>query len=86
MSTKAGILRFVRCALLRNSYGERETNEIIVFRNGGRLRLFENWAYEGYRINTTSFYKYMGLLFTLNYHRPLLNFNLEPRLKKQYLL
>ena len=29
--------------------------EIIVFRNGGRLRLYENWAYEGNRVNVTSF-------------------------------
>ena len=38
--------------------------EIIVFRHGGRLRLYENWVFDGNLISTTSYYKYIGLLFT----------------------
>ena len=38
--------------------------EIIVFRNGGPLRHYEKWSLNGQRVNTTSMYKYMGLLFT----------------------
>ena len=38
--------------------------EIIVFRNGGRLRLYENWSLDGNLVKTTSYYKYIGLLFT----------------------
>ena len=38
--------------------------EIIVFRNGGPLRHYEHWSYNGFNINVTSMYKYMGLLFT----------------------
>jgi len=40
--------------------------EIIVFRNGGSLRSYERWSYKGSPVNTTSCYKYVGLLFTPN--------------------
>ena len=38
--------------------------EIIVFRNGGPLRLNEKWYFRNKQISVTSCYKYMGLLFT----------------------
>ena len=38
--------------------------EIIVFRKGGYLRNYEKWFYNNKQIQTTSLYKYMGLLFT----------------------
>jgi len=38
--------------------------EIIVFRNGGPLRGYESWHYNGQPIKTTSVYKYLGMLFT----------------------
>ena len=38
--------------------------EVIVFRNGGPLKLSENWYYRGQKVNITNVYKYMGLLFT----------------------
>ena len=38
--------------------------EIIVFRNGGPLRHYEQWKYNGNAINITSIYKYLGILFT----------------------
>ena len=38
--------------------------KIIVFRNGGYLRSYENWKYKGNLIRTTSLYKYMVLLFS----------------------
>ena len=41
-----------------------DKTEIIVFGNGGPLRNFERWTYRDTKINTTSAYKYMGLLFT----------------------
>jgi hypothetical protein len=40
------------------------TTEIIAFRNGGPLRSYEKWLYNGSSVNVTSMYKYMGLLFT----------------------
>ena len=39
-------------------------SEIIVFRNGGPLRKYEQWTYRKNYIRVTSVYKYMGLLFT----------------------
>ena len=38
--------------------------EIIVFRNGGPLRDYEFWTFNGVPVRTTSEYKYMGLIFT----------------------
>ena len=38
--------------------------EVMVFRNGGGLRNYENWNYRGSRINIVSVYKYMGVCFT----------------------
>jgi len=38
--------------------------EIIVFRNAGPLRISERWYFRGQLVNTTSVYKYLGLLFT----------------------
>lgn len=38
--------------------------KIIVFRNGGYLRLYEHWTYRNEPVETVSYYKYMGLLFT----------------------
>ena len=45
------------------SINESKT-EIIVFRNGGPLRSYEKWFYNGNKVNVTSMYKYMGILFT----------------------
>ena len=42
----------------------QKKTEIIVFRNGGPLRAYEHWHYNGEPVNVTSVYKYMGLLFT----------------------
>ena len=38
--------------------------KILVFRNGGPLRDYEKWYYNGKQIETVSFYKYLGLVFT----------------------
>ena len=38
--------------------------EIMVFRNGGPLKMSEKWYLDGLRVRTTSVYKYMGLLLT----------------------
>ena len=38
--------------------------EIIVFRNGGPLRSYESWTFNGIPVKTTSEYKYLGLIFT----------------------
>ena len=51
------------CALTGMEINLQKT-EIIVFRNGGPLRHYEHWSFRGTRINTTSIYKYMGLMFT----------------------
>lgn len=44
--------------------------EIIVFRNGGPLKRNERWYFRGNPVQTTSVYKYMGLLCTpsLSWH------------------
>lgn len=44
--------------------------EIIVFRNGGPLKQHERWSFRGKPVQTTSVYKYMGLLCTpsLSWH------------------
>ena len=36
----------------------------MVFRNGGPLRNYEKWYFNGNFVNTVSVYKYIGLLFT----------------------
>ena len=41
-----------------------DKTKIIVFRNGGPLRAVERWYYCGQPLETVSFYKYLGLLFT----------------------
>ena len=38
--------------------------EIIVFRNGGPLRSYESFTFNGIPVKTTSEYKYLGLIFT----------------------
>lgn len=38
--------------------------KIIVFRRGGFLRSNEKWYYQGQQVETVSYYKYMGILFT----------------------
>ena len=38
--------------------------EIMVFRNGGPLSVHERWTFRGNRVQTTSVYKYMGMLCT----------------------
>ena len=38
--------------------------QIVVFRNGGPLRKIEKWFLNNTQITVSSFYKYMGLLFT----------------------
>ncbi len=53
------------CRISGMTVNEKKT-EIIVFRNGGPLRSYENWFYNGNHVNVTSVYKYMGLLFTPN--------------------
>jgi hypothetical protein len=47
------------------SINENKT-EIIVFRNGGPVKSYEKWLYNGSSVKVTSMYKYMGLLFTPN--------------------
>ena len=42
---------------------EKKT-EIIVSRNGRRLRANEQWLFHGNAVNAASVYKYMGILFT----------------------
>ena len=38
--------------------------KIIVFRNGGPLRMTEKWLFGGREIEVVSFYKYLGMFFT----------------------
>jgi hypothetical protein len=45
------------------SINENKT-EIIVFRNGGPLRSYEKWFYNGSSVNVTLMYTYLGLLST----------------------
>ena len=41
-----------------------EKTKIIVFRNGGPLRDYERWFFNGSKIEVMSYYKYLGLIFT----------------------
>ena len=43
---------------------KKKKTKIIVFRNGGPVRDNERWFYRGTEIETVSYYRYMGLLFT----------------------
>ena len=38
--------------------------QVVVFRNGGPLRSYENWTYNQQPLKVVSVYKYMGLLFS----------------------
>ena len=37
---------------------------IIVFRNGGNLREYENWFYDNIPLRVVSYYKYLGLVIS----------------------
>ena len=41
-----------------------DKSKIMVFRNGGPLRQYENWTYKGERVEVVPFYKYLGAYFT----------------------
>ena len=41
-----------------------QKTKVIVFRNGGILRYYEKWYFNGVAIETVSAYKYMGLFIT----------------------
>ena len=41
-----------------------QKTKVMVFRNGGILRYYEKWYYDGIEIETVSAYKYMGLFIT----------------------
>ena len=60
-------LMFEFCQLTNMAVNLNKT-EIIVFRNGGPLRNYETWKFNGIPVRTTSEYKYLGLIFTLNFH------------------
>ena len=42
----------------------REKSKIVVFRNGGKLRQYEKWFYEGSRIETCTYFNYLGVNFS----------------------
>ena len=49
------------------NYGLRVNDtktKIMVFRNGGTLRQNEKWFYRGTRIDTVTYYKYLGITFS----------------------
>ena len=56
-------LIFEFCQLTNMAVNLNKT-EIIVFRNGGPLRSYETWKFNGIPVRTTSEYKYLGLIFT----------------------
>ena len=56
-------LIFNFCQLTNMTVNLNKT-EIIVFRNGGPLRNYESWHFNGIPVRTTSQYKYLGLIFT----------------------
>ena len=41
-----------------------EKTKIVVFRNGGVLRSYENWSYKGTPVEVVKHYNYLGLLFS----------------------
>ena len=41
-----------------------QKTKVMVFRNGGILRYYEKWYFDGIEIETVSSYKYMGLFIT----------------------
>ena len=51
------------CTLTSMTLNLKKT-EVMVFRNGGPLRHYEKWYFNNCPVNTTSVYKYMGILYT----------------------
>ena len=41
--------------------------KVIAFRNGGPLRNYERWKYGEHVLETVSYYKYLGILFSSRY-------------------
>ena len=42
----------------------KEKSKIMVFRNGGRLRNYEKWFYNGSRLETCTYFTYLGVSFS----------------------
>ena len=56
-------IRLQFCQLTKMTVNMNKT-EIIVFPNGGPLRSYVSWTFNGLPVKTTSEYKYMDLIFT----------------------
>ena len=41
-----------------------QKTKVVVFRNGGTLRSYENWFYGNDKLEVTPYYKYLGLVFS----------------------
>jgi hypothetical protein len=41
-----------------------DKSKVMVFRNGGPLRNYERWYFNGIKLEAVSYYKYLGLYFT----------------------
>ena len=38
--------------------------KVVVFRNGGKLRQNEKWHFNGHKLHTSTYYSYLGLIFS----------------------
>ena len=41
-----------------------DKTEVLIFRNGGILRSYEKWLYNGEQLKTSTYYNYLGVLFS----------------------
>ncbi|XP_048252544.1 uncharacterized protein LOC125380687 [Haliotis rufescens] len=55
--------------------------KVLVFKNGGHLASKEYWSFKGQKIETTGFYKYLGVYFSrnLSWHKHLYQAALQAR-------
>ena len=51
------------CKTFKLKINMNKTN-IVVFRNGGYLRSYEKWYFEGIPIKAATYYKYLGLVLS----------------------
>ena len=69
-----------------NTGMEINHRKVIVFRNRGPLRAYASWHFSGVRLNITSLYKYMGLVFTPQLSGNLARDKLASNAKRQYMM
>ena len=62
-----------------------DKTKIIVFKGGGHLSKNEKWVYGGMEVNTVSYYKYLGIMFSCRLHWSMATKLLAQQAKKAFL-